>query len=191
MSPSQLREVFHVEHKDLVPNYEIIELTHQLTNHHNINKRSINSDNLLSKNRVSSVSDNSDSKSKVLSKNNHHVKKDLSKIRFESKTLTIDEKTPKKFDNYDLKSVKQHNVSFSAFGEHLNLTLKPTRGLFRDGPNMLKMWHVRPDANASQGLFYERVEEVSLIKQLFIDYRRYRFHTNSSLINFTLCKKKE
>ena len=167
MSPSQLREVFHVEHKDLVPNYEVIELTHQLTDHHSINKRSINSDNLLSKNRVSSLSENSDNKSKVLSKNNHHVKKDLSKIRFESKTF--DEKTlPNKFDNYDLKSVKQHNVSFSAFGEHLNLTLKPTQGLFRDGPNMLKMWHVRPDANASQGLFYERIEEVSLIKQLFI-----------------------
>lgn len=160
MSPSQLREVFHVEHKDLVPNYEVIELTHQLTNHHSIHKRSINSDNLLSKNRVSSVSDNSDSKSKVLSKNNHHVKKDLSKIRFESKA---DEKSPKKFHDYDLKSVAEHNVSFSAFGEHLNLTLKPTQGLFRDGPNMLKMWHVRPDANASQGLFYERVEEVSLM----------------------------
>lgn len=149
MSPSQLREVFHVEHKDLVPNYEVVELTHQLTNHHSINKRSINSDNLLSKNKVSSVSDNSsDSKSKVLSKNNHHVKKDLSKIA-------------KKFNDYDLKKVDQHKVSFNAFGENVNLTLKPTQGLFRDGPKLLKMWHVRPDANASQGLFYERVEEVS------------------------------
>lgn len=165
MSPSQLREVFHVEHRDLVPNYEIVELTHHLTNHHSINKRSINSDNLLSKNKVSSVSDDSDSKSKVLSKNNHHVKKDLSKIRLASKTLTLVEKSTK-FDDYDLKSVQQHNVSFSAFGEHLNLTLKPTQGLFKEGPNLLKMWHVRPDANASQGLFYERVEEVSLIKQI-------------------------
>lgn len=156
-----------MEHRDLVPNYEIVELTHHMTNHHSINKRSINSDNLLSKNKVSSVSDNSDSKSKVLSKNNHHVKKDLSKIRYASKTLTLDEKS-KKFDDYDLKSVQQHNVSFSAFGEHLNLTLEPTQGLFKDGPNLLKMWHVRPDANASQGLFYERVDEVSLIKQVLL-----------------------
>lgn len=186
MSPSQLREVFHVEHKDLVPNYEIIELTHQLTNHHSINKRSINSDNLLSKNRVFSVSEFSDSKSKVLSKNNHHVKKDLSKIRFESKSLPLDEKSPaKKFDDYDLKSVKQHNVSFSAFGEHLNLTLKPTQGLFRDGPNMMKMWHVRPDANASQGLFYERVEEVSSTLHAI----SFGLAENLSLINSTLSTK--
>lgn len=147
-----------------MPNYEIVELAHHLTNHHNINKRSIISDNLLSKNKVSSVSDSNSSdsfgKSKVLSKNNHHVKKDLSKLRFESKTADDEVKT-KKFDDYDLKNIKQHNVSFSAFGEHLNLTLKPTEGLFREGPNMLKMWHVRPDANASQGLFYERIEEVS------------------------------
>lgn len=147
-----------MEHKDLVPNYEVVELTHFLTDHHSINKRSINSDNLLSTNKVHSVSDNSDmGKSKVMSKNNHHVKKDLSKNR-----LASDDK-PTKFGGYDLKSAKQHNVSFSAFGENLNLTLKPTQGLFRDGPNLLKMWHVRPDANASQGLFYERVEEVSLI----------------------------
>lgn len=156
MSPSQLREVFHVEHKELVPNYEVVELTHQTTNHHSINKRSINSDNLLSKNKVSSLSDSSDSKSKVLSKNNHHVKKDLS----------VDKATkPTIFDDYDLKKIKQHNVLFSAFGERLNLTLKPTQGLFRDGPNLLKMWHVRPDANASQGLFYERIVEVSVLSK--------------------------
>lgn len=163
MSPSQLREVFHVEHKELVPNYEVVELTHQTTNHHSINKRSINSDNLLSKNKVSSLSDSSDSKSKVLSKNNHHVKKDLSKTDDDGK------KKPAKFDDYDLKKIKQHNVLFSAFGERLNLTLKPTQGLFRDGPNLLKMWHVRPDANASQGLFYERVvAEVSFIEHLLL-----------------------
>lgn len=166
MSPEQLREVFHVEHKDLVPNYEIVELAHQLS-HHSIHKRSINSDNLLSKsNQVSSVSD---SKSKVLSKNNHHVKKDLSKIRLVSEDLTVAE-TPSKYHDYDLKSIKQHNVSFTAFGEHLNLTLKPTQGLFPHGPNLLKMWHVRPDANASQGLFYERVEEVSIITAIIIDF---------------------
>lgn len=178
MSPSQLREVFHVEHRDLVPNYEVVELTHHMTNHHSIHKRSINSDNLLNKsNKVSSVSENSDSKSKVLSKNNHHVKKDLSKIRFAS--LTVEEERPAKFGNYDLKATKQHNVSFTAFGEHLNLTLKPTEGLFRDGPNLLKMWHVRPDANASQGLFYERIEEVSVIKHQSAS------DATQSLINFT------
>lgn len=161
MSPSELRDVFHVEHKDLVPNYEVVKLTHYLTQHHSINKRSINSDNLLSKNNHNFNSDSSsNSKSKVLSKNNHHVKKDLSKVPFDDKSMSNAEK--KKYHEYDLKQVSAHNVSFSAFGEHLNLTLKPAEGLFRDGPNALKMWHVRSDANASQGVTYERIEDVSI-----------------------------
>jgi hypothetical protein len=162
MSPSELRDVFHVEHKDLVPNYEVVKLTHYLTEHHSINKRSINSDNLLSKNNHNFNSDSSsNSKSKVLSKNNHHVKKDLSKVPFDGDSMSNAEK--KKYQEYDLKQVNAHNVSFSAFGEHLNLTLKPAEpGLFRDGPNSLKMWHVRSDANASQGVTYERIEDVSI-----------------------------
>lgn len=90
-----------------------------------------------------------------MSKNNHHVKKDLSKAPFEKEL-------EKKFHNYDLKNVQQHNVSFSAFGEQLNLVLKPAQGLFRNGPNHLPMWNVRSDANSSQGLFYEPVENVSI-----------------------------
>ena len=161
MTPSQLQEVFHVDHKDLVPNYEIVSLNHHLShNHHSINRRSINSDNLLDKNnKVSSVVSESSGKSKVVSKNNHHVKKDLSKIPFDSNSISYEEK--KSFHNYDLKKINEHNVSFSAFGENLNLTLKPTEGLFRDGPNSLKMWHVRSDANASQGVTYERIKDVS------------------------------
>lgn len=171
MTPSQLQEVFHVEHKELVPNYEIVSLNHYLShNHHSINKRSINSDNLLLKNnnnninvnnnKVSSVVSESSGKSKIVSKNNHHVKKDLSKIPFDSNSISNEEK--KSFHDYDLKQINEHNVSFSAFGENLNLTLKPTQGLFREGPNSLKMWHVRPDANASQGVTYERIQDVSI-----------------------------
>jgi hypothetical protein len=163
MSPSQLREVFHVDHRELVPNYEVVKLNHYLTHnhHHSINKRSINSDNLLHNNKVSS-SISSDNKSKILSKNNHHVKKDLSKMPFDANSISNNEK--KTFENYDLKKVSEHNVSFSAFGEHVNLTLKPTSGLFRNGPNSLKMWHVRPDVNASQGVTYERIQDVSTVR---------------------------
>lgn len=164
MSPSQLREVFHVEHKDLVPNYELVKLTHHLTqnnhHHHSINKRSINSDNLLS-NNINKYSDSSSNSkaSKIVSKNNHHVKKDLSKIPFDAQSMSNAEN--KKYHDYDLKKVSAHNVSFSAFGENLNLTLKPAEDLFRDGPNALRMWHVRSDANASQGVTYEKIEDVS------------------------------
>ncbi|CAO1381348.1 unnamed protein product [Diamesa tonsa] len=180
MSPSQLQEIFHVDDKELVPNYEVVKLVHQSTNHH-IDKRSINSNNLFNNDNSFSVnsnkfSDSVNNSTKIKNKNNHHVKKDLSKIPFADKSANngglndaivgpprdIPADVNVNFKDYDLKSVKQHNVSFSAFGELLNLTLKPTEGLFKNGPNSLKMWHVRPDANASQGLFYEKVEEVSV-----------------------------
>lgn len=149
-----------MEHRDLVPNYELLKLTHHLTQHHSVNKRSINSDNLLSSNNKYQSSDSSNSKSKIVSKNNHHVKKDLSKIPFVDDSVSAVEK--KKYHDYDLKKVSEHSVSLSAFGENLNLTLKPAHGLFRDGPNSLKMWEVRSDANASQGVIYDKVEDVSI-----------------------------
>ena len=187
MSPSQLQEIFHVDDKELVPNYEVVKLIHQSTNHH-IDKRSINSNNLFNNDNSFSVnsnkfSDSVNNSTKIKNKNNHHVKKDLSEIPFANKSVNngggnnddsvgpprdIPADVNVNFKDYDLKSVKQHNVSFSAFGELLNLTLKPTEGLFKYGPNSLKMWHVRPDANASQGLFYEKVEEVSVVKYKFI-----------------------
>lgn len=176
MSPSQLQEIFHVDDKELVPNYEVVKLVHQSTNHH-IDKRSINSNNLFNNDNSFSVnsnkfSDSVNNSTKIKNKNNHHVKKDLSKSANNDGNNDAIVGPPRdipadvnvNFKDYDLKSVKQHNVSFSAFGELLNLTLKPTEGLFKNGPNSLKMWHVRPDANASQGLFYEKVEEVSVIK---------------------------
>lgn len=189
MSPSQLREIFHVDHEDLVPNYEIVQLVHQTDHHnHNVHKRSINSFN-LSNNLNNQYSDSVNSKSKNNNlKYNHHVKKDLSKIpyfdkseynekSFSSKsnnnfnTNVNSEKIPNLNIANNVKSgVKQHNVSFSAFGESLNLTLKPTEGLFKSGPNSLKMWNVRSDPNATQGLIYEQVEEVSLSIHYSVPY---------------------
>lgn len=173
MSPEQLKEIFHVDDKHLVPNYEIVKLVHHSL--HSIHKRSINSNNLFSnsKNNVdisvnlsnSSAAADSDS-AKRNKKNNHHVKKDLSKIPYYEKSVN-DEKLGNSFfkPQPQLKeqtvAEKVHNVSFSAFGELLNLTLSPTEGLFKHGPNALKMWNVRTDPNATQGLVYEKVDEVS------------------------------
>jgi hypothetical protein len=177
MSPSQLKEIFHVDDINLVPNYEIVKLVHH-TNHHSINKRSIDSNNLFNSNTKNSFSINSDSVSdkKSVSKNNHHVKKDLSKIPYFDKSEYNEKSLNSNRNNenikYNLKNnnnVKQHNVSFSAFGDVLNLTLTPTEGLFKNGPNSLKMWNVRSDPNATQGLVYEEVEEVSA--HLFFLYK--------------------
>lgn len=58
---------------------------------------------------------------------------------------------------------RNHNVSLTAFGEQLHLKLTPTEGLFKNGgPHTLRMWTVKPNPNASQGLDYEEVIEVSL-----------------------------
>lgn len=57
---------------------------------------------------------------------------------------------------------QSHNVSLTAFGEQLHLKLTPTEGLFKNGgPHTLRMWTVKPNPNASQGLDYEEVIEVS------------------------------
>lgn len=64
-------------------------------------------------------------------------------------------------DFSDLSAIRQHQVTFDAFGEKLNLTLRPTEGLFRNGPQSLKMWHAHPDPNATDGINYEEVKSVS------------------------------
>lgn len=63
----------------------------------------------------------------------------------------------------DLSNIKEHNVSLSAFGDVYNLTLRPTDGLFKDGPQFLKMWNVQSDPNATQGLLYDEILEVGII----------------------------
>lgn len=136
MSPAQLQQAFQVESVDLVPKYEVVKLVH--SNHRT--KRSFdefkNNNNLVQ----------------------HHVKKDLSKASYFS-----DKKFKKSFsDNLNYSENNDHNVSFQAFGQMLNLTLKPTKGLFKDGPQSLRMWSVRSDPNATQGLEYEEIVEVCL-----------------------------
>jgi hypothetical protein len=81
----------------------------------------------------------------------------------EPEEITITQVSKNKLDFSDIKlsDIKEHNVSFEAFGELLNLNLRPTEGLFKNGPQNLRMWNVRSDPNATQGLIYEEIEEVS------------------------------
>jgi hypothetical protein len=76
-------------------------------------------------------------------------------------TMTKVSKNQIDFSDISLSDIKEHNVSFEAFGEKLHLNLRPTEGLFKDGPQNLRMWNVRSDPNATQGLIYEEIEEVS------------------------------
>lgn len=63
-------------------------------------------------------------------------------------------------DVISLSDIKEHKVSFDAFGQTLNLTLRPTEGLFKEGPQSLKIWHAHPDPNATDGINYEEIRQV-------------------------------
>lgn len=67
----------------------------------------------------------------------------------------------------DLANIKEHNVSLSVFGQVLNLTLKQTNQLFKNGPQSLQMFSVNVSPNATHGLSYEPIEEVSSTIILF------------------------
>lgn len=183
MSAAQLQEVFHVDHVDAVPHYELIQLVHhtnQPSLSHTRRKRAI---------ETASVAKGGNQLDGGGSGNNHHVKKDLSKVRFSEKasesavptkkprTAKPAEVTPapaeqilpemqpgdsgdKISEDVSIRDIRQHRVSFSAFGENVNLTLQKTEGLFGEGgPHSLRMWNVRVDPNATQGLVYEEIHE--------------------------------
>ncbi|XP_037032459.1 A disintegrin and metalloproteinase with thrombospondin motifs 1 isoform X2 [Bradysia coprophila] len=165
MSESQLRSIFHVDSHDLVPHYELIKLTHHGTSHH-INKRSTNTISTSDKKSTSSAQ--------------HHVKKDLSKSAYFSELKNSIAQQQQISENIsinsnrnnassdsdttvhvDLGNVSEHNVSLSAFGNVYNLTLRPTDGLFKDGPQGMRMWSVDTNPNATQGLEYDEIIEDS------------------------------
>uniref|UniRef100_A0A182WEC1 Uncharacterized protein n=1 Tax=Anopheles minimus TaxID=112268 RepID=A0A182WEC1_9DIPT len=196
MSSAQLQEVFHVDHVDLVPHYELVKLTHH-TNRPVLassrRKRSIDTASSAAKpNGLSAGANNA----------NHHVKKDLSKVRFTEKVselvakpggqqrkavpkesvlgrqqipleagplVSSDQQQQQQVDDsttlepmeggVSIADINEHRVSFDAFGENVNLTLRKTEGLMRGGPHSLRMWNVRSDPNSTQGLVYEEIHD--------------------------------
>ncbi|KAL5287706.1 hypothetical protein ACFFRR_008546 [Megaselia abdita] len=151
MTDDQLFSVFNVEHIDAVPKYEIVQLLHQGTKHsHHLARRSIQH-----------LED-------VPAKSAHHIKKDLSKSPYYSElklqsqpqkgNSISDQSYSDKLKNLDLRHIREHNVTISAFGENLNLTLKAADGLFKNGPNSLKVWTVSNEPNSTHGLEYDEVE---------------------------------
>ncbi|XP_037955326.1 uncharacterized protein LOC119685179 isoform X2 [Teleopsis dalmanni] len=178
MSAQQLQSVFHVDDINAVPHYEVVQLLHHNSadgidgvanvgiHRSGRRRRSINV--------IESVASGTP-------KESHHVKKDLSKNLYYSELKKVaaaaaaadgraansllDSAEPNKmhFDaNFaDVSNIKEHNVSFSAFGENLNLTLRPTKGLFKDAPHKLRMWTVHSEPNATHGLDLQEVFDES------------------------------
>lgn len=82
MTPVQLQEVFHVDHADAVPHYEVVQLIHH-TNvpalHHR-HKRSI---------EAGSAKASAGNLLQQGGAGNHHVKKDLSKVKFRDRKSVV------------------------------------------------------------------------------------------------------
>lgn len=146
MSPEQLQSVFHVDTHDAVPDYELVQLLHHTPQ--------------LRRRRSIAVAAPSAATPP------HHVKKDLSKNAYYSELKQQANSAGGGGNSLlgsDVSAIKAHNVSFSAFGRHMNLTLRATQGLFKGAPHELRMWSVGSEPNATHGLDMQEIidEEVS------------------------------
>ncbi|KAH8336963.1 hypothetical protein KR059_009298, partial [Drosophila kikkawai] len=146
MSPEQLQSVFHVDTHDAVPHYELVQLLHH--DEHSLRQR-----------RRRSIGESPKPHAALPP---HHVKKDLSKNAYYSElkhkaSMASGGSGGNHLLGPDVSSIKAHNVSFSAFGQHLNLTLRATQGLFKGAPHQLRMWSVGSEPNATHGLDLQEI----------------------------------
>ncbi|EDV56860.2 uncharacterized protein LOC6547942 isoform X1 [Drosophila erecta] len=142
MTPEQLQSVFHVDTHDAVPHYELVQLQHHENNHNNNRRRR-------------SIGEGPKVNAALPT---HHVKKDLSKNAYYSE---LKHDALASGGNHlfapEVSAIKSHNVSFSAFGQHLNLSLRATQGLFKGAPHQLRMWTVGSEPNATHGLDLQEI----------------------------------
>lgn len=181
MSADELRNVFHVEHHSLVPEYQLIQLNHHISKRHILAPH-------ISANSVSGGSKKSAhdklSKEETVFKNANkfsdlHLKlnyrtddRDFSEFsgvdsdmgsgsgRAMEDTLTVDEELE---DGV-------HRIRFQAFGAPVELKLRKTEGLFKkDG---LKMWTVVGNDTQPHGVEFVETEMVSVCLFCYDDDRR-------------------
>ncbi|XP_037713531.1 A disintegrin and metalloproteinase with thrombospondin motifs 18 isoform X4 [Drosophila subpulchrella] len=143
MSPEQLQSVFHVDTHDAVPHYELVQLLHHENHNYNHQRRRRSIGERVKVNAAPPP---------------HHVKKDLSKNAYYSE---LKHEAMSSGGNHlfgpEVSAIKSHYVSFSAFGQHLNLSLRATQGLFKGAPHQLRMWTVGSEPNATHGLELQEI----------------------------------
>lgn len=151
MTAEQLQSVFQVDAAHLVPHYELVTLHHHGSTHHRHHTSKRDTSTYQQVAAAAAASPNSDHRQ-------HHKKIDFSKSAYYSEVKHTGSDVGRQID---LNALSEHNVSLSAFGEVYNLTLRPTQGLFKDGIQALRMWTVKSEPNATNGLNYQPVVEVS------------------------------
>lgn len=134
-----------------------------------LNRSNTNSNNsLFSSNIHSKIVKNSLSNSEFYNENKNQYKSQFtlpSEVLRDSESDFSDSDDQTKqnlFSQLNLDNIKEHNVSLNVFGQVFNLTLRPTKRLFRNGPQSLQMFAVIATPNATNGLSYEPIKEVSL-----------------------------
>lgn len=155
----------------------------ELNHSNNINSFSSNSQSILVKNSLS------DSDFDIQNENEYKQQ-----FKLPSETISTTQRNkignsdsneqsePNSYAHLNLANIKEHNVSINVFGKMLNLTLRPTTQLFKNGPQSLQMYMVNVSPNATHGLSYEPIEQVSFFCYFsFIKYQAICFEIFFSL----------
>lgn len=148
MTTQQLSSIFYEENVNSIPYYELVKLTHHGTIQYGsaVRRRRRNTSENRKEVSFKDIESEAGSKKK-------EIRKSPSSRKIEEQPLADSYKqAQKRFGLLDLKYIKEHNVSFSAFGNILNLTLRRTETLFRDGPQSLRMWTVTNDSSLNHNL---------------------------------------
>lgn len=179
MSADELQMIFHVDSVDLVPNYEVVQLLHHDHQQNDLEPPQNNNRPQESKDRIAEDTNPSRRESTQQYQYRHRRKRNLppptsnqqqSKDK-DDQRFNIDDReiyrelARERFDDvndlqnsvYDVNDIKEHRVSFHVFGENVNLTLRPTRGLFKSSIHKLPMWFVHAEANATNGLQIQKI----------------------------------
>lgn len=137
MTTDELRNVFHVEHHSLVPEYKLVQLNHYIPISNDLTAHFL-SNKFFNKNLRQNVSFEDGLKCMYLSE-------DPGKLQ---DTLTVDEEIEDDI----------HRIRIDCFGNPIELNLKKIEGLFKnDG---LNMWFVNENETQPHGVEYIKIENI-------------------------------
>lgn len=195
MSPDELRNVFHVEHHNLVPEYHLVHLTHHLSRRHIPADHAINSHTSNpgkvphEKTQKPKPTWKTETSPPSLLNDEMFVKakeyiKDVDIIGDLNNTVSVQfgvsnssevsdsdisaSEFGDKEHTVDGQDLDIHRIDLEAFGKQLNLVLKKQQGLLKkDG---LKMWRALTNESQPHGVDYEEMTSVSNLFTYYINY---------------------
>lgn len=178
MTADEIRNVFHVEHHSLVPDYHLVSLIHHMarrnipsghpSNTHSLNPGKIPHEKTASKPWKTETSPPSLLNDEMFVKAKEYIKDvdiigDLNNtvsVQFSvSNSSEVSEDDSDKEHAVEDQDEDVHKIEMEAFGKKLNLVLKKQEGLFKK--EGLKMWKVLTNESQPHGVDYEEMASVS------------------------------